>query len=284
MKSAAAPLLSALVFLAAPATPFPAQQSSLGGSTPGKSNKPSLVSGSHLLPRARAEVKITGDTTVKPWTPADLTADYGDSKTASCIWKVTGTSIPYTVRLGKRLLIYGKPGVYQVTVTVVDFDAKTLQDAEATVTLQGDIPPAPVPPPGPNPPPGPTPPPVPVPPPTPNPAPIPLPGFRVLILYDSATLARLPKEQLNVLYDKSIRDYLNSKCAPGPAGNPGKKDWRIWDAGVDAAGEGQMWVDALKRPHASLPWLLISTGATGYEGPLPGSVADTLALLKKYGG
>lgn len=108
-------------------------------------------------------------------------------------------------------------------------------------------------------------------PPTP-PAPIPVKGLRALIVYDSAQLSKLPPAQNIVLYSQSIRDYL------------GANNWRVFDKGVDATNDAQIWQDALKRPRAALPWIVISNGSAGYEGPLPGTVADTLTLLKKYGG
>ncbi len=58
----------------------------------------------------------------------------------------------------------------------------------------------------------------------------------------------------------------------------------MWDAGVDASQESQLWQDALKRKRGALPWLVISNGKSGFEGPLPATVDETLTLLKKYGG
>lgn len=143
----------------------------------------------------------------------------------------------------------------------------------------GPVPPPPSPGPGPNP--VPTPPP-PVPPgPGPDPSPIPADGLRVLMLYDSATLAKMPAAQQSVLYSPEVRGYLNAKCTKTEKGNP---EWRVWPASVDASAEGDHWQKALKRERKSLPWLLIGNGKTGYEGPLPGTVEDMMKLLKTYGG
>jgi hypothetical protein len=60
------------------------------------------------------------------------------------------------------------------------------------------------------------------------------------------------------------------------------REWRIWDKDVDPSQESAVWQAAMKRPRASVPWLLVSNGKTGYEGPLPGTADDLLALLKKY--
>lgn len=128
-------------------------------------------------------------------------------------------------------------------------------------------------PPGPTPP-GPTP-----PGPTPTPAPIPVDGFRVLMLYESAEAAKYPASQVAALHSKMVRDYLREKCVKEDLGG-----WHIWDKDVDASAMPKHWQDALKRPRTELPWIIISTGKTGYEGPLPADADKTLELLKKYGG
>jgi hypothetical protein len=142
-----------------------------------------------------------------------------------------------------------------------------------TPPTPGPIPPTPTPTPGP-PTPGPT-------PPSPSPAPIPAPGLHVLMVYESGELSKLPPAQLSVLYAKSIRDYLQAKCPVGPDGKT--KEWRIWDQNTDASGDAPVWRDAMNRPRASVPWIIISNGTTGYEGPLPRSIDETLVLLRKYG-
>jgi hypothetical protein len=118
--------------------------------------------------------------------------------------------------------------------------------------------------------------------PTPGPAPIPVPGFRVLIVYETADVSKYPWPQALVLSDASIRSYLNSKCVVGPDNRT--KEWRIWDQNVNLTNESDLWQKAVLRSRASLPWIVISTGTTGYDGPLPKDVASTLALLKQYGG
>ena len=161
--------------------------------------------------------------------------------------KVTDVDISVDVEVTSKALI-SFPSVVQVIIT-------------------GDV--------GPGPTPKPIDPPIPVP---VDPAPIPGEGFRVLIVYESAE--RLSSGQAVALRAKSLFDYLNSKCAQGPS----NKDWRIWDKDVDLSGESALWQNAMKRPRKSLPWIIISDGKTGFEGPLPPDIDSTLALLKKYGG
>lgn len=140
----------------------------------------------------------------------------------------------------------------------------------------GDVPPTPAPGPGPGPtPPGPE--------PTPDPFGVTGPGaFRVLIVYESADLSKLPTGQLTALTSGVVRDYLNSHCFAGPDGRT--KDWRVWDQSVNASGESAMWQRVMARPRAKIPWIVIGNGIVGYEGPLPNDVTSLLALLKKYGG
>ena len=122
----------------------------------------------------------------------------------------------------------------------------------------------------------------PAPPTPPGPAPIPGDGLRVLIVYETADLSKLPRAQANILTAAEVRAYLNAKCATGPDGRTA--EWRIWDQNVDTAAEAPTWRDAMARKRDKLPWLVISTGKAGYEGPLPAAVDDTLKLLKHYGG
>jgi hypothetical protein len=130
---------------------------------------------------------------------------------------------------------------------------------------------------------GPQPPPPPPPPPPPGPSPIPVEGNRVLIVYDRTKSNQLPQEQQDILYETdafSVRAYLNSKCILGTDNKT--REWRIWDASTDASNEAKLWQDVLKRNRTSLPWIVISTGHSGYEGPLPATVADTIKLIKQY--
>lgn len=128
-------------------------------------------------------------------------------------------------------------------------------------------------------------PPIPVPPappvpPVPSPAPIPVDGFRVLMVYESSDLSKLPPGQLSILYGQQVRDYMTSKAAMGPDGKT--KEWRILDA--DTIGDSPLWQAAMKRPRASLPWVVISDGHKGFEGPLPKTEAEMMTLLKSIGG
>jgi hypothetical protein len=202
----------------------------------------------------------------------------------------------------------GAPGIYKIAVLYVDFDAKLFGELDTDVRIVGDvapIPPGPTPP-GPTPP-GPTPP-GPVP---PSPAPIPAPGFRVLMVYETGDQTNYTIGEINTLYSKEVRDYLNAKCVVEGQ----TKGYRIYDKDVVLTGEGDVWKNAVARAkqkmaewkpvtrrevvydgltpnitvhtvgdHQAMPWLVISDGVRGWEGPMPDRYEDAFAKIKEFGG
>lgn len=216
---------------------------------------------------------IKGQVTYKQYDPIVLKAQDITSANAQYLWDVDGGA--KFVEVGGTIYVWAPPGKYRVSVTAIDFDSKKVERARFNFVVEGK----PVPP---DPGPGPVPP-DPGPGPTPDPAPIPVQGFRVLIVYESADLtdsAKMPATQVNALTSKTLHEYLDSKCVAGPK----VKEWRIWDKDENGANEAKHWQDAMKRPRKSLPWIIISDGKTGYEGPLPVDAQKIVDLLKKYGG
>lgn len=200
----------------------------------------------------------------------------GAAATASVNWKFKGLrTLPGAATT--EVHGWGNPGKYTGRVTVVDWDKKSFVDEDLEFEIKGAAPPVP-PTPDPNPP-GPTP-----PGPTPGPAPIAGAGLKVLIVYEQSDFAKLPPAQMAVFGAQELRSYLAAKCPAGPDGRTAEA--RFYDQNVDLANESKTWQDAMKRPRASLPWIVVSNGTkgTGFEGPLPATVADTLALLRKYEG
>lgn len=167
-----------------------------------------------------------------------------------------------------------KPGKYRLLAYTSDEKGPS-EPAITTVVVAGVEPPTPPVPPVPPTPPTPPTPPVP-------PAPIPVAGLRVLIVEEAMDRAKLPAAQAAIIFDARVREYLNTKCVVGPDGRT--REWNIFDQNVYTGDTSKLWQDAMKRKRDSLPWILISDGKTGYEGPLPPTVEDTLNLLKKYGG
>lgn len=196
-----------------------------------------------------------------------------DTPAKSVVWISTSENLdvfPLTLADPKAtVVIADQPGKFKLWVVacVGDVQAK----AFVWVVVEGIVPPLPPVPPGPNPPvpPGPLP-------------PAPVSGAAVLILYDSAKVTAMPAAQQAILFEVDVRQYLDSKWPLGPDGKT--KEWRIWDASVDATNDPSVALKAaLARPHPSLPWIVVSNGRAGYEGPLPATAADALVLLKKYG-
>lgn len=174
-------------------------------------------------------------------------------------------------KLNERQWLLSSPGTFLVEVFTFDPD-KGLDEARVQVTLGNPDPTPPGPIPGPLPPvptpPGPT-------PPTPDvTVPIPYPGFRVLIVYESKF--GVPP----VAIDSGVRNYLNAKCVK----EGGTAEFRIWDKDTVTSYAPKLWQDAMARPRQTVPWIIISNGTSGHEGPLPTTVESTMALLKKYGG
>ncbi len=132
--------------------------------------------------------------------------------------------------------------------------------------------PVPMPPVPPGPGPGPIPEPI-------NNAPINLPGFSVLILYESSDLSKYPKEQANIIYDQSIRQLLDSVCSTEQGNNT--KQYRVWDKDVVVT-DSQPWKEAMARPHDSIPWIIISNGKTGTEEALPKNSQQCKDLINKF--
>jgi len=216
--------------------------------------------------------------------PATITGEPGDflrvsaTTTGTCVkWKSYNKELKLfpmdQLKDTKTAIVTAtKPGKYRLFA--VTSDASGPSDiAETEIVITGQPDPAP----GPGPQPTPT--------PTPTPAdtaPIPAPGFRVLVIYDTLTVTTLPAAQQNALFSKAISEYLNARCIRGQ--DMKTPEWRFFDAKIDPSADGALWVEAMKRPRKQLPWLIVSDGSKGYEGPLPTTEADFLALLKRYGG
>jgi hypothetical protein len=171
-------------------------------------------------------------------------------------------------RAGQRRFYFqaAVPGRYPVV-----FWTRGETEGVVCVVVVAGRPPGPNPP-GPNPP-GPT-------PPGPDVAPIPEPGLRVLMVYDSGV--PLTAGQVSVLFGRTVRDLLESKCVVGPGGRT--REYRVYDKGADLSVAPKVWKDAMARPRASLPWIVVSNGKAGYEGPLPATVPEAVALVNKFAG
>lgn len=138
---------------------------------------------------------------------------------------------------------------------------------ECIVTVGTPVPPSPPVPPAPPVPPEP-------------PAPIPEAGLRVLMVYETAEAT--PSSQLLIMQSMKVREWLNQHCVKGPDGKTA--EFRVWDQNVNTAGESKIWQDAMKRTRTKLPWVIISNPGKGggFEGPMPNTVDEFMALVQKY--
>jgi hypothetical protein len=171
---------------------------------------------------------------------------------------------------GKRAIFCAKKaGEYDIILFGADSDELAYTDRTIVVgTPEPPVPPGPIPP-------GPV-------PPGPTPPPIPTAGFRVLIVYESADVGKLPEPQRQIFTSTAIREYLNTHAAKNSTGHP---EWRLLDKNADLTNESDLWKDAWSKADMThIPSIAVSNGKEGFAGPLPATVDETLALLKKYGG
>ena len=120
-------------------------------------------------------------------------------------------------------------------------------------------------------------------PPTPvDPSPFVGDGLRVLITYETQDVGNLKPGHQAAIFGKQVRELLDQKCVMGPDGKT--HEWRIWDKDVAVGDESDIWKAAAKRDKKSIPWIAIGNGKSGFEGPLPDRVEDTIALINKFGG
>jgi hypothetical protein len=127
-------------------------------------------------------------------------------------------------------------------------------------------------------------------PPTPEPSPTPTPtptppepvkpfididGVSVLMLFESADLGKMTKEQAAIPWSPRLYKYLDSVCAKHPMHN--QKAYMVCDKDLDLNLDSPQFAAAQKRPRTSIPWAIISSRNGNYEGPWP---ADDLAMIE----
>ena len=115
-------------------------------------------------------------------------------------------------------------------------------------------------------------------PPTPDDVvPIPVDGLRVLIVYEMDDMNKYKQATRAIISGASMRSFMDSVCVKNTAKVP---EYRVFDK--DTIAEPGIWKNALARPKKSVPWIVISNGKHGFEGPLPETEADTQALIARY--
>jgi hypothetical protein len=105
-------------------------------------------------------------------------------------------------------------------------------------------------------------------------SPIAVDKLAVAIIEETSERSKLPAEQFAALMSGDVRQYIQSQGG----------ELRLIDKD-DKADQAPTWVqEALKLPRTGLPWLVIGSPKTGFSGPLPLSLAETVAEIKKHGG
>ncbi len=114
---------------------------------------------------------------------------------------------------------------------------------------------------------------------SPDPA-TPLVGMRVLIVEETgAKYSPGVTTTLNSARSGDIDAWLDEHCAKEKTGATAN---HVWDKDLDVSQQSRFWQNAMARKRDSLPWIIISNGRRGFEGPLPESPEALLELLKKY--
>lgn len=189
-------------------------------------------------------------------------------------------SVPLSSGAAQAMFVQGKDGPLMVAVTVKGMRL-------FSVVPYGQ--PSPQPQPQPQPQPEPKPEPRPEPQPNPNPTPG---ALSVLVLYDTDLIDNGPIQQASIATSKEVRDYLAAKCVKEKVKLPNGKEtevpaFRFLSKTVakdlsKLPPNVQGWVkEALTR---KIPSITIYNGKDVYRGDLPANVADTMALLKRFGG
>lgn len=113
----------------------------------------------------------------------------------------------------------------------------------------------------------------------PSTAPLPdVPGFRVLMIYESGTLPPdIPKEQHEIPYLPTVRDWLTQNTTP----ENGWAGWRVGDP-QSIPQTSNTWSKMLALPRSEVPWLVVNNGdkKVGYSGPMPKNATDFLKLVE----
>ncbi len=187
------------------------------------------------------------------------------------VWDCTSPNVAlFEISAGRCLFFAKANGAYIVTAWGVQ-EGKAARLIRYSVTV-GDSPEPPIPPtpdpPKPDPPK----------PDPPSPAPIPVAGLRVLIVFESMDATKMELGHQAIVYGAATRKFINDACVK--VGN--QPEYRIYDKDTAMDGESKLWQDAMKRPRQSLPWVIISNGVSGYEGPLPMTPDAMKALVAKY--
>lgn len=115
-------------------------------------------------------------------------------------------------------------------------------------------------------------------------------GFAVLVIEESSDRSDLPAEQASIFTASEFHTYIRDRCETLD-GEPERERYfyRVWDDDLTdeqlrfAPAKLQAAYQKIKPQATTLPWIAISDGQGGWQGPLPKTLDETMALLKKWG-
>ena len=113
-----------------------------------------------------------------------------------------------------------------------------------------------------------------------TPAPIAAPGFRFMLIEETAQRSI---ELGNLIASAELRGFLDATCVKVA----GKAEYWFLDKDQRVTTGPKLVKDALARANATpgfkVPWLIVSNGKTGFEGPLPTTKAkDLIEFVRLY--
>ena len=212
-----------------------------------------------------------GTTSPEEIKPAVIIELVTDADLAEVMTKVeSSTCVPK--RLSPTRYLIDNPGRHEIKAELINWTAKTWEQANAVVRIEGDDQdqdeePGPAPTPEPEP--------------EPEPEPATVEALRVLVVYESAQLAGLPESQREILFSKPLRDWLQGNTVKVN----GVSAYRFFDQNQQfAPGADPAFKELMKRERASLPWLILQdadSGRVAYEGPLPANLTGMLQKLNE---
>ena len=102
----------------------------------------------------------------------------------------------------------------------------------------------------------------------------------VLVTYDLAAKAKLPREQRALLDSVTFRKWLTDHCAKSSAGVPA---WRIVAAGTEFHDDEPEFKTLSAKERASPNWMYVAAGEVVKASvPLPESEAAAVKLIAKF--
>ncbi|MEM6366304.1 MAG: hypothetical protein AAF745_17885 [Planctomycetota bacterium] len=101
-------------------------------------------------------------------------------------------------------------------------------------------------------------------------------GLQVLIVYDTRDI--IPPDQAEILFGGRSLDWLDRNCLKVD----GSPAYRVLDKDTTGQDSSDEYLQALRLPRDSLPWLIVGNGRKGFSGPLPLTVDETIKILEEF--